>query len=264
MNVYMWTDLEGVAGLTSFVDETYGGAKYYEQAKRLLTAEVNAAVEGLLQEGVTDVLVGDWHGPGGIWFEDLHPAARLMHGRPIATWRKIQEVLGRYDVCMIVGQHAMAGEAEGTLNHTQNSRAIDYYKLNGRAIGELAQIALLEGALGKPMIFVSGDEAACAEAAGFIPGITTAAVKEGLSRNSAISLSAAESRRRIREGVRLAVQRQRSTPVAPLVWPGPYVLEKRFFTSDAADAAANAPGVVRLDGQTVQLRSDDIKRVIFW
>lgn len=28
--------------------------------------------------------------------------------------------------------------ADGNLNHTQNSRAIDYYKLNDKLIGEIA------------------------------------------------------------------------------------------------------------------------------
>ncbi len=38
MNVFMMTDLEGVAGATSFYKHTYPDAKHYEHAKRLLTA----------------------------------------------------------------------------------------------------------------------------------------------------------------------------------------------------------------------------------
>ena len=39
----MLTDLEGVSGVVSFIDQTYDTGKYNEQAKKLLTAEVNAA-----------------------------------------------------------------------------------------------------------------------------------------------------------------------------------------------------------------------------
>ena len=84
MKVIMMTDLEGVAGVVSFTAQSYGEAKYYEGAKKLLTAEVNAAVDGLLSAGATDILVNDGHGPGGIVFEELHRAAKLMHGRPLA------------------------------------------------------------------------------------------------------------------------------------------------------------------------------------
>lgn len=48
-----------------------------------------------------------------------------------------------------------------------------------------------------------------------------------------------------------------------MVWPGPYMLEKRYFHTDVADAAASQPGVERVDSQTVRLRSDDIRDIIY-
>lgn len=51
----------------------------YENAKKLLTAEINAAVEGMLEMGVDDILVCDGHGPGAVVFEELHSAAKLLH-----------------------------------------------------------------------------------------------------------------------------------------------------------------------------------------
>ena len=132
MKIVLMTDLEGVAGVTSFADQGYADGKHHEAAKKLLTAEVNAAVDGLLAVGIDDVLVIDGHGPGGISFEDLHPAAKLMHGRPLAPAATRRAVIEQYDVCGIIGQHAMAGVAAGNLAHTQSSRAIDSYTLNGR------------------------------------------------------------------------------------------------------------------------------------
>ena len=167
-----------------------------------------------------------------------------------------------YDVCMILGLHAMAGTVDGNLSHTQSSRTIDCIRLNGKPIGELAQIALYQGAMGQPVIFVTGDEAACREAEELIPGITTVAVKKGLGRNSAISLSAVEARRRIREGTGRAVERQKRQPIPPLVWEGPYVLEKRFFHTDTADAATQS-GAERVDSQTVRFQSDHVMDVIY-
>src|SRR5690349_18544134 len=66
--VFLLTDIEGVAGVVSFEHQTYPTGRYYDRAQRLLTAEVNAAVEGLRESGVEEILVADGHGPGAIWF----------------------------------------------------------------------------------------------------------------------------------------------------------------------------------------------------
>jgi D-amino peptidase len=263
VKVYIGTDLEGVAGVVSFTDQSSSTGRYYDAAKKLLTAEVNAAVDGLLDAGVTEALVSDGHGPGAISFEDLHPQAKLMHGRPLAPRSVRNPIIAKYDACVMIGQHAMAGVATGNQNHTQSSRTIDYYTLNGRRIGEIAQFALCQGALGLPLIFLSGDEAACREAEELIAGLTTVAVKKGLGRGSAISLSASESRHRIREGVGLAVERHRQSPIPALQWPGPYVLEKRFFFTHDADTSASQPGAERVDSQTVRFYSDAILDIIY-
>lgn len=263
MKVVMMTDIEGVAGVVTFAQDSYSTGIYYEDAKRLLTEEVNAAVAGLLAAGVEDVLVIDGHGPGGICFELLHPAAKLMHGRPLAPDSVRNPIVAGYDAAVLVGQHAMAGVVDGNLAHTQSSRAVDCYTLNGIPIGETAQFALKCGALGVPTIFLSGDHAACREAEQLIPGITTAAVKQGLSRNSAISLSKEAARDLISKRIQQAVEKQRVDPLPPLVWDPPYILEKRYFHTDVADGAAAHPGVERVDSQTVRLRSDKILDIIY-
>ena len=263
MKVFMVTDMEGVAGVVSFEQQSYPDGKYYERAKLLETAEVNAAVDGLLDAGVEEVLVWDGHGAGGIDFETLHPMAKLLHGRPSPPWSRLNEVIVQYDLCVMIGQHARAGVVTGNQNHTQSSRTIDYYKLNGKEIGEIAQIALYFGSFGIPLIFLSGEEDACREVEDLIPGITTAAVKQGLGRGSAISLSAQAARRRIREGTKSAIERQRIEPIPPLVWDGPFVLEKRYFHTDVADSMADRPGVERVDSQTVRLHSDQIREILY-
>lgn len=262
MKVFMLTDMEGVAGIVSFTDQCFPDSKYYDAARKLVTGEVNAAVEGLIEADVDDILVWDAHGPGAISFEELHPAARLIHGRPNAPRSVRQAVVAEYDACVIVGQHAMAGVASGSLSHTQSLK-IDYYKLNGQLIGEIAQAALSWGALGLPLVFLSGDDAACFEAEALIPGIGTVSVKSGLSRSSAISVSAQEAHRRIREGIRQAIQRHRESPIGPLKWDGPYVLEIRFFLTDDADLRASRLGAERVDDRTVRFHSDDILEIIY-
>ena len=261
--IVVGTDIEGCAGIVSLVDQSRADGRYYDQSKRIATREFNAAVEGLLDTGVEDVLVIDGHGPGAVWFEDLHPAAKLLHGRPTAPRSVRDPILQEYDACVMIGQHAMAGLRTSNQNHTQNSRSIDYYRLNGEPIGEIAQFSLYNGALGLPMFFLTGEDLACRESEKLIPGISTVSVKTGLGRNQAISVSAEEARRRIREGIARAVEKQRKDPIPPFTIDGPYELEKRFHFTDEADAASTQHGAERVDDQTIRFRSDEIREIIY-
>jgi D-amino peptidase len=247
----------------SFEEQVFATGKYYEAARRLLTAEVNAAVAGALEAGVEDVLVIDGHGCGGIHYESLHEAARVMQGG--APWCRADlcaPLMQAFDVTAIIGQHAMEGAVEGNLNHSQSSQNVAEIRLNGKPIGELAQWALFCGAFGIPLIFVSGDHAACREAEALIPGIPTAAVKQGLSRGSAISLSAPGAHAAIREGIAKAVHRHQRQPIAPLKWPGPYRLEYRMKHTHPADEKERQ-GWTRVDAYTVALEKPHIAQVIY-
>ena len=258
------TDLEGVAGVVSFGDQSTPDTRYGEQARRLLTAEVNSCVEGLLESGAEDVLVLDGHGAGGIVFEDIHPSVKLIHGLPMSPeWPGLLEGI---DIALFVGQHAMAGTPRGNLNHTQDSQRITSYTLNGRLIGEIAQFSLLAGSYGVPIVFLSGDEAACREVEDLVPRVMTIAVKQGLGRNSAVSLGAQKAREMIRAGVKQALARHRADPILPLVWQGPYVLEKKFFTTEHLEQYRFRStvdfSIEMIDSLTVRIRSDNIRAII--
>src|SRR5829696_5209580 len=82
MKIYIMTDMEGVAGVVSSTDYCAPDSRYYEVGRELTTMETNAAIEGALEAGATDFLVVDGHGAGAINPSLLHPAARLLIGRP--------------------------------------------------------------------------------------------------------------------------------------------------------------------------------------
>lgn len=261
MKAFMMTDVEGVAGVVQFESQTYPTGKYYEDSKRLLTAEVNAAVEGLLEAGVDEVIVRDGHGPGAINFELLHPAAKLIHGQTWGLMHMIRPIMQSCDFGMIVGQHAMAGVADGNLNHTQNSRQITGYCLNGKPVGEIAQFALEMGALGRPMIYLSGDTAACREAEELIPGIVTTSVKEGLGRNAALCLSSAAAQAKIKADVLRAVAQYKKDPAPPLVWDGPFCMEVTCTDTTAADT--RGIGRIRTGDLSFKIESEDVLDVLY-
>lgn len=73
MKVYISCDLEGISGVVNS-EQTHMGNKEYERARKLMTEEVNAAIEGALDGGATEIVVNDAHGEGlNILIEGLNP-----------------------------------------------------------------------------------------------------------------------------------------------------------------------------------------------
>lgn len=80
MRIYLMTDLEGVAGVRNFEEWTGPGKPYYALAQKLLTREVNAAIDGFFAGGTEFVLVEDGHGPGATDITRLDPRVELLRG----------------------------------------------------------------------------------------------------------------------------------------------------------------------------------------
>ena len=180
MKVYIASDLEGISGVTVWEQTRDRTSTLYQEARRLLTREINAAVAGCLDGGADRVIVLDGHGGGfNVVPEELHPAASYVTGpgRP-ASHCGLDESA---DAAMLVGYHAMAGTPDAVLAHTQSSKSGNRYWYNGRESGEIAQSALACGHFGVPVVMVTGDVATCDEAREFLgDGIVAVSVKNGL------------------------------------------------------------------------------------
>lgn len=187
MKIVIVTDCEGVAGVVNWADYGSPGSMYYETTKRLTTLETNAAIEGALEAGATEIMVVDGHGHGALHVEDIHPAATVLTGRPGLAYPF--EVDASFDAAMIVGQHAMSNTDGGHLCHT-GSFAVDESYLNGHLIGEIGALVFCFSHFGVPLVMLSGDAAACEEARALIPEVETATVKYGLKRGSAKGIGA--------------------------------------------------------------------------
>lgn len=123
-------------------------------------------------------------------------------------------------------------------------------------------MAIWAGLRGVPLIFLSGDDAACREAESDVPGIVTATVKWGQGANSEITLSAPASHQLIRERIQFAVEAHRRTPVAPIPIAAPYSLTIRWISTQLADEAESVSGCERIDGKTTKYRSAELLDVL--
>lgn len=207
MKVYIVTDLEGVSGVSGFDLRDSDRPQDVEQRRQwscLWMAEVNAAVEGAVAAGAREILVIDNHGPGDtLPAESLASPARLLHGGHRRSWLECLDE--SYAAVLIIGQHAMAGAQGGHLRHTYSRRRLERVTMGGREIGEIFLIVSIAAELGVPVAFLSGDLTATREIEELVPGICTAAVKEGRSKHCCVSQSPAASRAMIRSGVESAL-----------------------------------------------------------
>ncbi len=260
MKIYVITDLEGTSGVDSWSQT--GGAdsdkKKTGRARELLTGEVNACVEGIKQAcPKAQVTVWDGHGVGGLNTKKLTRRAKLFRhnelpGPPYRTDAS-------YDALFYVGQHAMAGTKGATLCHTYDHRRIEYYKLNGRRVGEFGARSLMAATLGVPTVFLAGDDKAVAEAKKLVPGIFGAAVKQSRGWQKASHLAPAASQARIRETAIAAVATMgRIRP--PKITP-PYRHEIRVFKGVSIDWYLEK-GYLKKDARTVVKMSDDICKLL--
>ncbi len=252
MKIHMITDLEGPALIRRFDQTRDVTPEDKPRWMRLLTGEINACVDGILDfDPDAEVIVWDGHGSGGILEELFHRDAKLIARGPISAPYCLDD---SFDGLMFVGQHARAGTG-GVLCHTYSSKSIEYYKINGVELGEFGCRALMAGTMGVPTIFVAGDDVAVAEARELVPNIVGAAVKQALGQELAIHLSHEAARDLIRERAREACERR--DEIEPYFLAGPYTQEIRYLEGVSIQGALEQ-GWEFVDSRTVRKTADDI------
>lgn len=229
MKIYIVADLEGVSGVSGFdvfSPEISGDVERRNRFLRLWAGEVNAAVRGAVTAGAEEIVVLDNHSSGeSLPMDLLDPPARVIHGRGRPSWLPVLD--DSFSAVVMVGQHAMVATPAGHLCHTYSRQRIKRVTINGRHAGEIALAAGMASSFGVPAVFVSGDDAAVAEAADWLPQAMTVAVKEGLSRQCCLSLPAAEACAAIESGVCQSLGRVGE--ISALSLDTPVVLEVEYY-----------------------------------
>lgn len=143
MKVLISVDIEGIAGVFN-AQQTRAGNGEYEQARRWMTLEANAAIEGAFAGGATAVWVNDSHGGfNNLLLDELDPRARVILGKP----RMLGMMAGLEhapELVFMVGYHGMAG-SHGVLAHTINSFAFARVVVDGVGSARLGYTARWPG-----------------------------------------------------------------------------------------------------------------------
>jgi D-amino peptidase len=263
MKILIAADMEGITGVVN-ADQTTPGHPEYARFRQLMTEDVNAAVRGAFAAGADEVIVSDGHwDAANILIEQLDSRARLNSGTP-RPYSMIEGVDGGVDAVLFVGYHARVGSLDAVLDHTWSSTRVDGLWLTPAggeplAIGEIGLNGAVCGHFGAPVVMISGDQTACAEAAALFPGIVTAAVKQAKGRLAAECLTPAASAHLIEQCAARGVERLLSdNPPQPLRLAAPIAVTIEFVKSQMADSACLMPGACRVDGKKVEFVARDM------
>ncbi len=258
MKTYISCDLDGVCGVVDR-DQLFDSASAdYRHACHLLTGEVNAAVEGALSAGATEVVINDGHyRMRNLVPDELHPRARSIAGR-FKPGFMVEGLDSSFGVVLFVGYHAAVGVADGTLNHTYHALEL---RLNDMVCSEGTINAAVAGHYGVPIGLITGDVAAIDTLRAQVgPQLQGVAVKRGITRLAAHHLMGVqEARDAIQREAAAAVHSAiEGTAAPPLKLDTPVRMRLAFKETIYADASALIPGAERLDGRTLQWTCKDI------
>jgi D-amino peptidase len=260
MKIYISVDIEGVAGVVT-PNEGQPGNPEYEQARRLMTLEANAAIAGAFEGGAREILVNDSHGPMvNLLPELLDPRVELIRGN-IKPFSMFAGLDGSYDGAMCVGYHAPAADY-GVLAHTTNGFAFAAIRLNGELASEAMFYGAYAGAMGVPVILLSGDDVTERSCGSLFPGARFVRVKTALGQRAARSVAPSVACAAIREGAAEAVRRCGS--VTPYRVAEPCRVEFELTSPTLADICGFVPGSQRLDARTVAFDCTTITDAIGW
>lgn len=254
MKILIAADMEGISGVTHG-DQTTPGHSEYARFRKIMTADVNAAIKGAFEAGADDVRVTDGHWDGNnILIEDLNPRARLNAGNG-SPFSMVQGVEDGVDGVFFIGYHACAGSKNAVLVHTW-SKAVANLWLNEHLVGEVGLNAALCGYFNAPVALVTGDQTVCGEARNLLGPIEVAVVKRATGHLSAECLPPKLAQDKICEAATRAIMRLKAGELKPFRLQSPVRLRLEFTHSTMAERASLLPGAARLDGKTIEWTSD--------
>lgn len=259
LKVYISVDMEGVAGVVT-ADQLSPGGFEYERFRRFMTDEAVAAVRGARAAGATEVVVSDSHGNGESLLIELFPKDVQV----VRSWPRHGEMMAGLDstfgAALFVGYHASTTNPKGVRAHTISSAHFTRVGLNGTAVTEAELNAAYAGALGVPVVFISGDDAAVEEVTSRLGNLESVVTKKTLGFHAAQSLTPAAACDKIYEGALSAVAHRNQRK--PYVLQAPITLDISFKSYTSAEIVSYLRSVERTDAHSIRFVGRDMAEVM--
>jgi D-amino peptidase len=256
--VLISVDMEGITGAVT--SEQLGPAGFeYGRFREFMTGEALAAVEAAKESGATEIVVVDAHGNGQNLLIERFPAdVRLVRSwpRPLMMMEGIDST---FSAAVFIGYHSATTNTKGVRAHTISSGSLAAVELNGVAVGESGINGAIAGHFGVPVVAISGDDAAVAEAQQLLGPIEGAVVKRSISFHSANTVTPAGGVALIKERVKAGLARRAT--LRPYVVRGPIRLDVTFKNYTPAEIVSYLPGIQRLNAHAIRFTGRDMIEV---
>lgn len=204
MKVYISADLEGVACSTTWI-ETEKNTPDYAPFQKQMTKEVEAAIEGAIAGGATEIVLKDAHDSArNIDISNLPENVKIIRGWTGDPMCMVAGLDESFDRAIFIGYHSKGGSHRNPLAHTLVVNAD--VKINGEYASEFLINAYAAALHGVPVAFVSGDVGLTEEIKAVNENIVTLPIKEGIG-GATVSISPklaiSETKRLVEEAMKV-------------------------------------------------------------
>jgi D-amino peptidase len=255
LKVYISADMEGVAGSVS-ADQLLPTGFEYDRFRGYMTDEVLAAIAGARDAGATTFVVSDSHGNGENLILDRFPADVTV----IRSWPRplgmMEGIDSTFDAAIFIGYHASTSNTAGVRAHTLSSALLTEVKVNGVQMPESGINASIAGAFGVPVVMISGDNVAVAEAQKLIGPMSGAVVKRAISFEATATMTPAAAQALIRQTAHAALGRR--SEVKSFVQKAPVQLDVTFKNYRPAELMTYLPSVTRISSHGIRFVARDM------
>ena len=258
MKIYISADMEGVVGVVTADQLTPTGFEY-QRFREFMTQEVNAAIEGAVAAGATEIVVSDSHGNAeNLLIEKLPKNVLLVRGFP-RPLEMMQGIDASFDGAMFLGYHSSTTNPNGVRAHTMSSAKLADVRLNNVSMSEGGFNAAIAGHFNVPIIMVSGDDAAVKEVSDLLGDIEGAVVKWNYGFHSAMTMMPEAAYDLIREKAKKAVGRIKE--FKPYKLKTPVQMDVRFKNYRPSEVLSYLSIVERTDAHSIRFMGKDMIEV---
>ena len=258
MKIYISADMEGVVGVVA--NEQLGPQGFeYARFREFMTQEVNAAIEGAVAAGATQIVVSDSHGNGqNLLIEKLPKDILLVRSwpRPLMMMQGIDETFAG---AIFIGYHSATTNSQGVRAHTISSARLADVRLKGISMSEAGLNAAIAGHFNVPVIMISGDDVVVKETQALLGDVEGAVVKWASGFHSAKTMMPEASYQLIREKVQKAVGRIKD--FKPYKLTAPIQLDVRFKNYRPSEVLSYLSIVERTDAHSIRFTGKDMIEV---
>lgn len=246
--VFMSVDIEGINGICNW-DETEAESPRYQEFKKELQREVNAACRGAIAAGATEIVIKDAHDSArNLDILDLPECVKLLRGWEGGVCSMMAGLDETFDCVMFVGYHSASRSQGNSLSHTMNSSRLFQVTINDEIVSEFNINSLYASYLNVPVAFLSGDKNLTEQVKAINENIETVASKTGL-HCAVISEHPNVTIKKIENAAKEAVLKCGKENIVKM--PKHFDVKIQYKDHNNAYRASFFPGVKMVDSDTI-------------